>query len=76
MPVGRNQRIVGNRHQALKIRIDAPQQRAKVVVLPEEGMKSSAHGDLIMAMNHRPRTHPPTELIMRLDHDHWNRTFG
>ena len=76
MAVGRNQRIVRDRYQRLQIRIDAPQQRPKVVVLPEEGMKPSAHGDLIMAMNNRPGTHPPTELIMRFDHDHWHSAFG
>src|SRR5688572_22391600 len=33
-------------------------------------MKPAAHGDLIIGMDHRPRSHPPTELIMWLDHDH------
>jgi hypothetical protein len=27
-------------------------------------------------MNHRPGTHPPTELIMRLDHDHRHTPLG
>jgi hypothetical protein len=35
-------------------------------------MKASAHRDLIIIMRHRPGTHPPTELAVRLDHDHRN----
>ena len=70
MTVGQDQRIVRDCRQGLQIGIDAAKQRPKIVVLPEEGMKAPAHRDLIIAMPHRPGTHPPTELIMRLNHDH------
>ena len=74
--VGQDQRIVHDSHQRLQIGIDSPKQCPKVVVLPEERMKPAAHRDLIIAMRHRPGTHPTTELVMRLDHDHWNAPFG
>ena len=74
--VGQDQRIVRDSHQRLQIGIDSPEQRPKVVVLPEERMKPSAHRDLIIAVRHRPGTHPATELVVRLDHDHRHTTLG
>jgi hypothetical protein len=74
--VRRDQRVVRNSHQRLQVGIDPPEQRAKVVVLPEERMKAPAHRDLIIAVGHRPGTHPPTELIVGFDHDHRNAALS
>jgi hypothetical protein len=70
VPIGQEQRIVRDCHQGLQIGIDSPEQRPKVVVLPKECMNPPAHGDLIIAMSHLPGTHPATELLVRLHHDH------
>ena len=76
MTVGRDQRIVRNSHQRLQIRIDSSEQCPEVVVLPEERMKAPAHRDLIITVGHRPGSHPTSELIMRLDHDHRHTALG
>ena len=56
-------------HQRLQIGIDSPAQRPKVVVLPKQRVKPPAHGEVIIAMQDRPRPHPTTELLVRLRHD-------
>src|SRR4029453_9259323 len=74
--IGGDQRIVRQRRQGLQIRIDSAKQRSQVVLLPEEGGKTSAHCDGIIAMYHRPGTNPSTKLLVRLDQDHRYATFG
>ncbi len=73
---GQDQRVVGHRHQRLQVGIDSPEQRPEVVVLPEKRVKTSAHRDLISAVADGPGTHPPAELVVRLDHDHRHSTLG
>ena len=67
------QRIVGDRPQPLQRRVGTAQQRAQVVVLPEEGVEAAAHRPVAAE---RPRPDPATQLGPRLQQRHRHATLG
>ncbi len=69
MAVGQHQRIVRHRYQRLEAGIGSPQQGPEVVVLAEERVEPAAHGDLLVAVAHRPGPYATAQLTLRLHQD-------
>ena len=76
MPAGQDQGVVGHRSQPGHGRVAASQQRAQVVVLPEERMEPAAHRRRRAVGRHRPRADPPAQGRRRLDQRHRHPALG
>ena len=68
-PAVTHERVVVERAQPVQGRVGAAQQRAQVVVLPEERVEAAAHlAALAVGQRDRPRPHPPAEPVPALEH--------
>ena len=76
MPTGQHQRIVVDRDQGSQAGVGPAQQRAQVVVLPEERVEAPAHRHRLAAMINWPGPDASAELVLRFDQDHRNAALG